>query len=171
MMAIFTRALLAAATMASLTLAATPAARTAPDQVSIGYAVLWSVLGVCTDSVTGGYDFNDTGKLAAFGLEPAADEADLRSSYPGMEAARGSFPHGDILVGQASGLPCMVLVSGSERIAARDRLLAYLDRDGGQPNRESGADYEAVTYYFTDTTIIVQTKNLGTVNIAVKRPE
>jgi hypothetical protein len=169
MMIILTRVVLAGATAASLALVP-PAAAQAAARGTLTDAVLASTLEICMKLVRGNYDLDNAAALAVFGLAPAPDEAVLRARFPGTEAVRGRFPGGAILLVQVPGHPCKAQVSGSERLNARDALLAELARSGAESASESGADYETTTYYFTDSTILVQTEQSSSkVIIAVKR--
>lgn len=169
MMTLRARPFLAVATAASLILVPPATARNA-GAGTITNAVLASVLEICMKAVRGNYDLDDAAALAVFGLAPAPDEADLRARFPGMEAVRGRFPGGAVLVATSPGQPCKVQVTGPDRLKARDALLSELARSGAESESESADDYETQTYFFTDSTILVQTKrSSSTVNIAVKR--
>lgn len=167
MMNIRTRTILAVAIAASCAFVPPAAAQSAPKG-SLTNGVLASVLEICMKSVRNNYDLNDTAALAVFGLAPAPDEEYLRTRIPGMEAVRGKFPGGAVLLAVVPGQPCKVQVTGSDRLKARDALLSELAGSGAESQSESGADYETQTYFFTDSTILVQTKQ-SIVNIAVKR--
>ncbi|MES2441250.1 MAG: hypothetical protein V4574_00340 [Pseudomonadota bacterium] len=165
------RTLLAVATGAGLALVPPAAARTAGNG-NIANAVLASVLEICMKAVRGNYDLDDAAALAVFGLAPAPDEADLRARFPGIEAVRGRFAGGAVQLALVPGQPCKVQVIGTDRLKARDALLSELAGTGAESESDSGADHETRTYFFTDSTILVQTRqSANIVNIAVKRRE